>query len=533
MNKFIPQIICFLLLQTALGYSQNSNNPFKPRFQKKIKGDIVLLANNITNRVDYSNSSNVAYYNHTSSALLNDDFYMEYIDIDEDETTFSSSSAELFLDSNSSKKIVYAGLYWSGTYKYNSGEQLKEGKYTPVDASRENINAVKLKLPNQAEYTDVFGTVLFDGLNHPDFKDTAAYVVYADITESLISLPNPSGVYTLANIRATQGQLKGGIASGWQIFIVYEDNSKPQKNILTYDGFSDVSMASVNLNFTGFQTVAQGQVKAQIAVAALDGDYKVAGDKVLIKTNQTKDFIALSNKIRKPENFFNSSITVENKHTTNRFPDSKNTLGFDSCLTYITNENNAVLGNNSTDLSLKIESDSDKCFVFFTSFIVDESIEEPISKKAALTNAEMFELYEVKKTVQIKEMYADLFQTTSSKNLSTKNQTFSTKKGEKNKEVIEIQTLNISNQENGYYVVAKAFTISQNAKNFIKLLNLRDVPVKPFVNKINNYTYAYLERFDQLEDAISYYVSKGNGIYDDKLFIVSVNNEISGITDSD
>ncbi len=536
MKNFSPKnsFVLLLLLGMSFGYSQNSKNVFKPRFQKELNGDVVILANNSTNRVDYSNSSNVPYYNHTSSAMLNDDFYIEYIDIDEDESTFSSSSAELFFDSNSNKKVVYAGLYWTGTYKYNSGEQLKEDKFTPVDAARENINSVKIKLPNQAEYTSISGTVIFDGLNSPEHKEAAPYVVYADITDNISALTNASGVYTLANIRATQGTLKGGVASGWQIFIVYEDNTKPKKNIITYDGFSEIASASVNLNFTGFQTVAQGQVKAQVAVAVLDGDYKVAGDKVSVKSSQTKDFVALTNKIRKPDNFFNSSITVDNKHAVNRYPDSKNTLGFDSCLITIPNENNAILGNNSSDISLKIESDSDKCFVFFASLIVDETIAEPtIKKQASLTNAEMLEIYDVRKVQQNKEMYADLFQTTSSKNLSSKTQTFATKKSDAKKELIEVQTLNISGQEKGFYVMAKAFTVSQNAKNFIKLQNLKDVPVKSFVNKINNYTYAYLERFDQLEDAISYYVSKGNGIYQEKLYIVSVNNDVTGLTDND
>ncbi len=536
MKKFSPKnsFVLLLMFGIAVGYSQHSKSTFKPRFQKELNGDVVILANNSTNRSDYSNSANVPYYNHTTAAMLNDDFFMEYIDIDEDESTFSSSSAELFLDNNTPKKIVYAGLYWTGTYKYNSGEQIKEDKFAPVDATRENINSVKLKLPNQAEYTSLSGTIIYDGLTSAEFKDAAPYVVYADITDQVTALSNPSGVYTLANIRATQGTLKGGVASGWQIFIVYEDHTKPKKNIISYDGFSEISSASIQLSFTGFQTVAQGAVKAQIAVAALDGDYKVAGDKVSVKTAITKDFIPLTNKIRKPDNFFNSAITVENKHAINRFPDSKNTLGFDSCLMTIPNENNAVLGNNSSEISVKMESDSDKCFVFFASFIVDESIAEPVVKKqASLTNAEMLELYDIKKVQQNKEMYADLFQTTSSKNYTNKAQTLSNKKGEIKKEVIEIQNLNVSGQEKGFYVVAKAFTVAQNAKNFIKLQNLKDVPMKSFVNKINNYTYAYLERFDKLEDAISYYISKGNGIYEEKVYLVSINNEITGLTDSD
>lgn len=533
MKQFSPQNICFSILTftISLGYSQN---PFKPRFQKELNGDVTIIANNITNRVDYSNTANTPYYNHTSAALLNDEFTMEYIDIDEDESTFSSSSAELFLDAGSNKKIVYAGLYWAGTYKYNSGSQPKEDKFIAIDPGRESVTAIKIKLPSSTEYKNITGTVIFDGLNTPQYKDFAPYVAYADITDDVAGLTNASGVYTLANIRATQGTLKGGVASGWQLFIVYEDASKPKRSIITYDGFSDVSSSSVSLNFNGFQTVAQGQVKVQIAVAALDGDYKVPGDKVLIKTPKTKDFIAVSNKLRKPENFFNSSITIENKHSVNRYPDSKNTLGFDSCLTTIANENNAVFANNSSEATLKIESNSDKCFLFFGALIVDESIAEPtVNKQNSLTNKEMLELYEVKKVQQMKEMYADLFQTTSAKNLTTKAHTFSGKNGEAKKELIEVLSLNITGQDKGVYVVANAFTVPSNAKQFSTLLTLKDVPNKSFVNKINNYTYVYLERFDHLEDAISFYASKANGIYPEKLYIVSVNTVITGWTDLD
>ena len=54
--------------------------PFKVRYQSFVKGDMTVIANSITNRVDYNNSANAAYYNHTNHALLNDEFTMQYID---------------------------------------------------------------------------------------------------------------------------------------------------------------------------------------------------------------------------------------------------------------------------------------------------------------------------------------------------------------------------------------------------------------------------------------------------------------------
>jgi hypothetical protein len=209
-------------------------------------------------------------------------------------------------------------------------------------------------------------------------------------------------------------------------------------------------------------------------------------------------------------------------------------LGFDACLTAISNENNTIIANNASEATLKVESSSDKCFLFFAALIVDESIANPIVKKEiTVAKAEILEQYDIKKVQIVKEMYADLFQTTSSKNLANKVQTFANKKSESNKPQLAIQTLNITNQEKGYYVVANAFTVADNARQFSTILGLKDVMSKSFVNKINNYTYVYLARFDQLEDAVGFYASKAENTYTDPLYIISVNNQMTGITDAD
>ena len=100
MNTFNTKTILIIVVSffwNLYSFAQLSV-PFKMRYQAFVKGDMTLIANNITNRVDFNNPSNVPYYNHTSSAKLNDEFTMEYIDIDEDESTFSSSSDELIFE---------------------------------------------------------------------------------------------------------------------------------------------------------------------------------------------------------------------------------------------------------------------------------------------------------------------------------------------------------------------------------------------------------------------------------------------------
>ena len=187
--KRVKHIILFFIC-FSVSFAQLSV-PFKPRYQSFIKGDMTLIANNIVNRVDYNNGANQPYYNHTNSAKLNDEFDMEYIDIDQDDATFSSSSAELYFDNPANKKIVYAGLYWSATYKYESGSQKKEDKFVAEDPARGSFSSVKLKLPNQENYIDVGGQIVFDGKGDRDFNESSPYVAYADITNFVTALSSP------------------------------------------------------------------------------------------------------------------------------------------------------------------------------------------------------------------------------------------------------------------------------------------------------------------------------------------------------
>jgi len=546
-NKF-KTITCFVIaiLWSMCSCAQVSV-PFKMRYQGYVKGDMTVIANNITNRVDYNNKSNVPYYNHTSSARLNDEFVMEYIDIDEDESTFSSSSAELIFDNNNSKKILYAGLYWSATYKYNSGYQKKVGKFVADDETRTSFNTIKLKLPNAVNYTSITGQTIYDGINDKELKDFAPYTVYADVTSLIQELNNPSGVYTVANIKATQGELSGGVASGWTLFLVYEDSQMSEKFITSYDGFAGVTDKLTDILFKGFQTPEQGIVKAKIACAALEGDNNMIGDQLMFNASgNIRDFVALNNTLRKTNNFFNSAITIENKYFTNRFPDSKNTLGYDTCMMTIPNQNNSVIGNNVKEATLRLKSTGDRYFMFFTAFNVEVSIPEttPIVENDNLISSVNIQNKEkvsssstlIKEIPAGNEMVADASKTyssNSSKNLALKKQALSLDKKAKSAEPIEIRTLSVSNQERGYYIVANVFSNPENAKNFITFLELKGITAEYFVNKVNNYRYVYLAKTLNENEAIDLYLSKVNNTYQDRIWILSVNNTNNAITSYD
>jgi hypothetical protein len=152
-------IILILLVPTLQAFAQNYV-PFTPRFDQDLKGDIVLIGNNILGP-DNNPFNNDNVYNHNVD--------MQYIDIDGDASTFSSSSADLEIPNPDCYIIRYAGLYW--------------GAVTDGD---EPITEVKFKGPTGA-YNDITGTLIFEANGTSvDGGNSFPYACFADVT-SIVS----------------------------------------------------------------------------------------------------------------------------------------------------------------------------------------------------------------------------------------------------------------------------------------------------------------------------------------------------------
>ena len=92
----IKLLIGFLLSCFAMQAQTPTPVEFSPRLpggHMKIKGDVVFIGNNILNRGANTTEANVPY----NGGNDNNSHNMEYIDIDGDPSTFSSSSADLAL----------------------------------------------------------------------------------------------------------------------------------------------------------------------------------------------------------------------------------------------------------------------------------------------------------------------------------------------------------------------------------------------------------------------------------------------------
>jgi gliding motility-associated-like protein/uncharacterized repeat protein (TIGR01451 family) len=344
-------LVVVLLLFGLQAFAQNYV-PFTPRFNQDVKGDIVLIGNNILGPDNNAFNDN-SVYNHNVD--------MRYIDIDGDASTFSSSSADLTISNPNCYQIIHAGLYWGA-----------------VTNGPEPITDVKFKGPTGG-YNDITGTVIFDSNGvSVDGGNSFSYACYADVTSIVTSLGTDLGTYTVANVSSAQGETGSfdpyngtGYSAGWSLFVVYEDPTLPGKSITSFDGFSAISIAGGNptldIPVSGFRTVpAPAPVRANFAFATLEGDSPILGDQLLLNG------LNLSTVDRPATNFFNSSVTQLNAMpVNNRNPNSTNTLGFDTGVMVVPNPGNAVIANNATNATVRLETSGDTYFPYFFAFAVD------------------------------------------------------------------------------------------------------------------------------------------------------------------
>ncbi len=356
----------FLLffLQTSVVVGQNLKPFSPPRFDARLKGDMLLIGNNILNRNE--NTAGTRPNDSYDGSSYNHLFSMEYVNVDTDGgKNFSSSTAKLTIPKPACYKIVYAGLYWGAILQ---------------QTDRSNIEKVRLKLPNATSYQDITGSVIYDANAAPIGGDkNKAYACYADITSLITGLADAQGNYTVANVKSSTGYNGGtGLSAGWSIFVVYEDPTLSAKYITTFDGFSGIGSATtLDIPISGFKTIPTGPVRVKFAFAALEGDQPITGDYLQINGTSVSAVNAANVTLRATNNFFNSSVTYIDPATgitenfLDRTPKSKNTLGYDAGILNIDNPSNSIIANNATSATIRLGSTQDVYFYYFNAFAVD------------------------------------------------------------------------------------------------------------------------------------------------------------------
>jgi len=368
MKKITPLIffsigLLFLLFCGTLNAQEKKK--FKPRFSEAVNGNVTMIANNMLSRNKLT-PYNGTYGNHSYTNNV-------FVDIDNDNTTFNSSSAnftnpEPSLSCLSIKKVY---LYWA------AADKEEENSANELDW---NYNQVKIKLPTKTNYQTITADeVIYRGRDEQNHFINDPYVCVKDITNNVNALNSAYGTYQIANVRAKKGKLTShgggntGTSGGWQIVFVYESPTLPAKNISLFDGYGHITreLEELEINFTGFQTVpGNQQVNANVVFGALEGDRDLSGDKLQIKkVNNT--WTNLSYSLRGANNFFNSKIAKNGTNFMDRNPASTNTLGFDADVFPLYNPNNSIIGNNQNSATIRLTSNQETYGLFLIGLAID------------------------------------------------------------------------------------------------------------------------------------------------------------------
>jgi hypothetical protein len=490
-------------------YSQVGKS-FEVNKQLYLKGNSIVIGNNTigehpTNAFDDINTPN-------------DKVKMQYIDVDNDSNTFSSSSASI-LENRKGSQVAYAGLYWSGLYPFQSGVIRPSGNRMVHKAKgiRDTIvNTIKLRLPESNTYLDIEGTVIYDSFMALGFENNKPYVCYAEVTNALKELTTLSGEYTVANVRATEGFISGGSAGGWLLYVVYADETQSPRYFTTYNGLVEVNKKAVEIPFADFKTKEQGDITSNIVLASLEGDTKIRTDDCAIFSDTEQMYVSLHNQLRAQKNFFNSSITSFDAEMLDRNPASKNTLGFDLLkfkLPY------GSIKNNTTSSKLRFYAKADRFYLFFTAFeteISEDFLTEKLTKKPteiiiataktikeepsiteAIVNAEISSVQEeIKKEIKESPVKTNVKLTTVKK--IDKPKVLSVAKNETievddRARIINRPSMPAQGMIQGFYIVTNVFKNRDNAIRWKEQMNAKGHNARTFTNSDTQLMYVYVE----------------------------------------
>jgi RNA polymerase sigma factor (sigma-70 family) len=257
-------------------------------------------------------------------SLRNNQFEMTYVDVDSDETTYNSSSADLTL----SGEVAFAALYW--------GADRADG----IGLGAAAIEAAGTSHHVTAERVDAVGT------RFQSFADVTAIVRAAG-----------SGRYTVANIAADVGTDR---YAGWSLVVVIRADVFPDRSVAIFDGLLGVETGiDAHATIGGFRARSGGEVR--VGLVAYEGDAGTGGDAVRV------DGLSVADAANPSDDVMNSTISTDGRITAGRSPNDANTFGVDVDVI----DASGVIRDGATSASLDFTTDGDVYLVGAAVAVVD------------------------------------------------------------------------------------------------------------------------------------------------------------------
>lgn len=212
--------------------------------------------------------------------------------------TENGSATSLALP-DAASEILYAELYWGGSYRYGN-DDVTSFVDMPVTLA---FGSEKLSVQPDANTAETLDYVPIN-LN----ADARFYARSADVTEFVRA--HASGVYSVAKVPGTQASNSDYLnAAGWALAVVYRRDGDPLRNMSVYGGANGrmIDIATVADYPAYFCAPTTGVVRGTVAFAALEGDVDQDGDTLLLGADEPS-LAPLSGPNNPADNFFASQL---------------------------------------------------------------------------------------------------------------------------------------------------------------------------------------------------------------------------------
>ncbi|WP_162304870.1 hypothetical protein [Sphingobacterium olei] len=378
MRSFLKVVLIFVfgLLLGGETFAQSVVVPFTARTSAKapapyqgktiynVQGDFTMLGNTNLTLVSYSNTGS-------------NNADMKYVDVDNDASTWNSSSATLKLGDADPRcsEILFAGLYWTGRAHDLDASGVSNSpnifSVTKNSVTKEfNKRKIKLKKAGGTYQQIEAGT---NDIYYPTTTGGAMYSAYADVTDYVRA--NGVGEYTVADIAVREGAGGAtGFYGGWSMVVIFKNPTMKWRDISVFDGHGYMTSngGTVELPISGFRTAQSGDINVKLGVTAGEGDIGVTGDYFEIRNAANNAWIRLNHANNAPSgttpNFFNSSIFTGGNA---RNPNFTNNTGLDVSMFDLNNTDKILIGNNATSTRFRYGTNGDTYIIFNIVLAVD------------------------------------------------------------------------------------------------------------------------------------------------------------------
>jgi hypothetical protein len=243
---------------------------------------------------DYSNLSCT-----TDIDATNNSYIVKHLDIDNNTSTFNSTSATLQFPATY-KEIVWAGLFWQGNlnngsltsyidfYNYTFANDLPT-----QDIKDTNANKVQFQIGNSP-----YQLVSAQQLDYrAEVADIANYSSFANVTKYFGTYsPGSTLNITLANLLTSEGQryVNGsGTYGAWSLVIVYAEdinnNDSKLRNNSVYSGYLYLSPSTSGddpIDITGLLLPKRGTINSEMSVFSAEGEHPYTTDSISLDGNK-------------------------------------------------------------------------------------------------------------------------------------------------------------------------------------------------------------------------------------------------------